>query len=263
MDLMGGSSIVWIHQHNVGHHPNSNRQGDSCKSECDQDDPDARSGTPIVRITPAQPLMWWHKWQHYYIWFLFLMVTSKWYVNDMRTFVRRKYININLFKLNSSEYYLLAMTKLLFLLYMVLVPFSLHNPWRAAAITCVFMGTTSYYFVLMFSVNHLTEDSCFPGEGMDNRDWATLQVLTSSNFAVGSELWTWLSGGLNYQIEHHLFPGLCHVYLPYISPIVQQTCKEYNIPYVSFRSYGDAIYSHYIHLKLLGNPELAAEKKLQ
>ncbi len=56
----------------------------------------------------------------------------------------------------------------------------------------------------MFSVNHLTAESEFPNENFKERDWAKLQILTSTNFAVGSKLWTWLSGGLNYQIEHHV-----------------------------------------------------------
>jgi len=111
-------------------------------------------------------------------------------------------------------------------------------------------------------VNHLTEGSYFPTEQEHNRDWARLQVLTATNFAVGSTFWTWLSGGLNYQIEHHLFPSICHVHLPKISPIVQQACKEYNIRYTAYPDYTSAIVAHYNHMKTLGqNPEEVVYKK--
>jgi len=254
MDLMGASSVVWIHQHNVGHHPNSNRQGDSCTTECDQDDPDTRSGSPIVRMASAQPLLWYHQYQHFYIWLLFCFVTTKWYVNDIRSFSRGKYINIDFFKLPLSEYLFLGFAKFVYAMYVFVVPLYLHSIFRALILISLFKATMSYMFVLMFSVNHLTNESTFPDEKVTNRDWATLQVLTSSNFSVGSEFWTWMSGGLNYQIEHHLFPYLCHVYLPQISPIVQQTCKEYNVPYKAFPSFWDAFVSFSQYLKDLGTP---------
>jgi len=107
----------------------------------------------------------------------------------------------------------------------------------------------------MFSVNHLTDLSTFPDEKVVNRDWARLQVMTATNFAVGSKFWTAFSGGLNYQIEHHLFPYLCHVYLPLISPIVQQTCKEFGVPYLTFPSFWDALAGYITHLRNLGNPD--------
>jgi len=115
--------------------------------------------------------------------------------------------------------------------------------------------------VLMFSVNHLTEPADFPDELTNERDWAKLQVLTSTNFGINSSLWTLLSGGLNYQIEHHLFPGVCHMYLPLIHPIVKKTCEEFKIPYSAFPSYFDALYSHYAHLRELGNPDLTRVPK--
>ena len=118
------------------------------------------------------------------------------------------------------------------------------------------MIVCGHAFVLMFSVNHLTEDIVFPDKqlSVESRDWAALQVMTSSNFANDSAFWTFLSGGLNFQIEHHLFPGVNHMHLRSISPIVQQTCKEFGVPYHSFPTFATAVYSYYTHLKNLGNP---------
>eukprot|EP01118_Nematostelium_gracile_P000429 TRINITY_DN1047_c0_g1_i1.p1 TRINITY_DN1047_c0_g1~~TRINITY_DN1047_c0_g1_i1.p1 ORF type:complete len:444 (+),score=96.31 TRINITY_DN1047_c0_g1_i1:144-1475(+) len=253
MDFIGASSIVWAHQHNIGHHPNSNRQGDSCKSECDQDDPDTKSGAPLLRIAPAQPHLWYHKYQVFYVWLLFCFVTFKWYVNDIKSFMKNKYVNIEFYNMGRKEIWSLTFTKILFALYMFLIPCYLFGFQKAAVLTFITMAVKSYFFVAMFSVNHLTEDSVFPDESFEERDWAKLQVLTASNFAVGSTFWTWLAGGLNYQIEHHLFPYICHVHLPEISHIVQKTCKEYNVEYKQFPSFFDAFQSYCQQIQLLGN----------
>jgi len=255
IDIMGGSSIVWVHQHNIGHHPNSNRQGDSCHSEGDQDDPDTRTGTPIIRMVPTMPYLWYHRWQHIYIWFLFCAVTTKWFYGDIKAFSRKKYVNIEFYDTKPSDLVFLAFTKLLYITYVFIIPMYFHPISRALILVFLFSAMTSYNFVAMFSVNHLTENAFYPSDNIVNRDWAQLQVLTTSNFAVGSALWTWLSGGLNYQIEHHLFPYICHVYLPEISPIIQQTLQEYNLPYTNFPTFVDAFTSHYQHLKGLSNPE--------
>jgi len=255
MDLIGASSIVCMHQHNIGHHPNSNRQGDSCKSECDQDDPDTKSGFPLVRLGPAMPHRWYHAYQHIYYWLIVCFVTTKWFLNDFKSFRQKKYVNIEFYEIRNSDLIYLTFTKILYMLYCMITPFYLHSFFRAVGLWGLFSATTSYMFMLMFSVNHLTEDATFPDEKTISRDWAKLQCLTATNFCVGSQFWTWMSGGLNYQLEHHLFPYLPHVYLPIISPIVQQTCKEYNVEYSSFPSYPSAIYSHYCLLKQLGTAD--------
>jgi len=109
---------------------------------------------------------------------------------------------------------------------------------------------------VLFSVNHLT-DTVFPEKDFHERDWAKLQVMTSSNFAMDSMLWRWIAGGLNYQIEHHLFPSLNHMHLPYIQPIVKQTCKQFGVPYVVYDSLWSALISYTHHLQRMG-----FEKKL-
>eukprot|EP01119_Soliformovum_irregulare_P006754 TRINITY_DN19183_c0_g1_i1.p1 TRINITY_DN19183_c0_g1~~TRINITY_DN19183_c0_g1_i1.p1 ORF type:complete len:453 (-),score=91.41 TRINITY_DN19183_c0_g1_i1:48-1406(-) len=266
MDLMGASGIVWLHQHNVGHHPNSNRQGTSHKNdndEIDEYDPDARSGAPYVRITPNQPWAWWHQWQHIYIWPMISLISAKWVVNDVRAIIRRKYITIEMFELRTRDLILTALAKSLFVFYMIALPLTYLTFSDWLTFFCFAMATSSYNFVLMFSVNHLTEDSMFPNDSVYNRDWARLQALTATNFAIGSKLWTLLSGGLNYQIEHHLFPGICHVHLPKISPVVQQTFKEYDVPYQNYSSYWDAFYAYYHHLVVLGQNPADEPKKVK
>jgi len=260
MDFMGVSSIVWLHQHNIGHHPNCNRQGDSCKGESNQDDPDTHSGSPLVRLAPGQPLMWYHQWQHIYIWFLLCFFAIKWLLDDIVSFAQQEYVHVKFFRTGFSTLLFFAFSKLCCVTYLFLIPGYLHSFPRSLLLPFCCLTVTSYMLVLMFSVNHLSGVSIFPDDNTPNRDWARLQVETSSNFGVGSAFWTWMSGGLNYQIEHHLFPYVCHVYLPEISPIVQQTCGEYKIPYHSFASYTDAFNYFYQTLKQLGKSDSFGNK---
>jgi len=245
-DVMAASTVVWQHQHNIGHHPHSNID------EKEEFDPDAKSGAPMIRLSPNQQWRPYHRYQHFYMWPLVAGMSLKWYLNDIRALVRRKYLTIDFFEVLSSDIACVAFFKASYLLYGILLPFLLHEWWRALLISSIVIIVISYYTVLMFAVNHLTDLSEFPNQSWQHRDWAQLQVLTSTNFATDSVLWTWLSGGLNFQIEHHLFPSLCHVYLPEIAPIVKKTCEEYKVQYVTFPSYWAAIYGHYKHLKQLG-----------
>jgi len=251
MDMMGGSSIVWLHQHNIGHHPNANN------SEMpDAFDPDASSGFPYIRLNPSQPHKPYMRFQHIYIWILICFLNFKWFINDIRSIKRQRYSVVEFFNIADRDIYRLYLTKAFFGVYGVFVPlYSLGITGLLHFL--LFMVVTSYSFVLMFSVNHLTEDTSFPDSSLsaESRDWAVLQAMTSSNFANDSTFWTIVSGGLNFQIEHHLFPGINHTHLPGISPIVKQTCKEFGVPYHSIPTFSGAVYSYYSHVKKMGRPK--------
>jgi len=156
----------------------------------------------------------------------------------------------------SDLYFMIQIcTKILFFAHSFVLPIYYHGIIRGMALCMILFAVNSYMFCLLFAVNHLTDETVFPNENEAEKDWAKLQVLTSSNFSPNSTFALWISGGLNYQIEHHLFPYLCHVHLPKISSIVQETCKQYSVQYNSFPTYSDAIYSYYSHLRRMGNPE--------
>jgi len=256
MDLMGASSIVWLHQHNIGHHPNCNSSDDIEKTSerlnPDAFDPDAASGSPFVRLNPQQPRYWYHRYQHIYLWILISFILFKWTVNDIRSVLKRRYNVVKFYELSQWEVVRLFLTKAFFFLYILVIPLQYLPASQAIGLFLVFMGVTGYSFVFMFSVNHLTDETTFPNSTSEERDWAVLQVLTSSNFAIHSPFWAWLSGGLNFQIEHHLFPGINHTHLRRIAPIVQKTCEEYGIKYIHYSSFWSALYSHFKHVKLMG-----------
>jgi len=249
MDIMGASSLNWEMQHNVGHHPNSNRKGDYYNEDYD---PDAKSGYPFVRLTPNHDWKPMHQYQHIYIWALFSFVGLKWLYGDFRSLILRRYQTFVYWDISTAYLVWTLTAKSFFFFYAFGVFAYTYGLWHGWCMFFVFLAAQSYVFILMFAVNHLTEDSEFPNETFIERDWAKLQISTSTNYSRDSRLWLWLSGGLNFQIEHHLFPSICHMYLPYIAPVVKQTCKEFNVPYSSFDSYWDAVGSYYKHIKNLG-----------
>jgi len=251
MDLMGGSSLTWVMQHNVGHHPNSNRKGDFYSEDYD---PDSKAGYPYCRISPNQDWKPLHRYQHLFIWILFLGVGLKWLYGDFRALYLRRYQSFEFWHIQKSLVIWSLTTKFFFFFYALYIPCVYHGIFYGTFAFLAFLAAQSYVFILMFGVNHLTEETIFPNENSNERDWAKLQILTSCNYSLNSKFWHLASGGLNFQIEHHLFPAICHTFLPFIAPIVQETCKEYGVPYHSFPSYSVALKSYYNHLKLLGNP---------
>jgi fatty acid desaturase/predicted heme/steroid binding protein len=259
MDIMGGSSLVWRHQHNIGHHPYANREGGFYNEDYD---PDSTSAFPILRTHPNQAWKPHLRFQHIYVWFLLGFSGAKWAYGDVKWMSRKRYNGIDFHKLSTSDYVLMFVAKSIFLFYTLFLPFYL-NPWKQAmALVLLFVLTNGYLFILNFAVNHLLEENVFPDQNSQERDWAKLQVLTSSNYATNSTFWVWFSGGLNLQIEHHLFPGVSHLYLPEVAPIVQQVCKEHNVMYTNKETYWEALVSYYRFMKKMAqNPAKAKKSK--
>ena len=109
---------------------------------------------------------------------------------------------------------------------------------------------------IVFQLAHTVEHTEFPipseVSGKIEDEWAIHQIHTTANFATKSKTISWLLGGLNFQIEHHLFPRISHVHYPAISKIIKKTCKEYGINYIEFPKMRQAILSHIHYLKRLG-----------
>ena len=84
-------------------------------------------------------------------------------------------------------------------------------------------------------------------------DWATHQLKTTANFSTKSKFLTWALGGLNFQVEHHLFPKISHIHYPKLNEIVKNTCAEFGIPYQENGNFVSAVRSHFMHLKMVGN----------
>ena len=102
---------------------------------------------------------------------------------------------------------------------------------------------------IVFQLAHCVEEAEFPMQDEEarimDRTWIVHQLSTTVNFARNNKFLTWYLGGLNYQVEHHLFPGICHINYPDMSNIVEQTCKEYSISYSDHGGFFDGLRSHY------------------
>ena len=115
---------------------------------------------------------------------------------------------------------------------------------------------TGFVISIVFQLAHTVEHTDFPlpneETGKIENEWAIHQVATTANFATGNKLISWLVGGLNFQIEHHLFPKISHVHYPAISKIIKRTCNEYGLTYIEFPKMRQAILSHVAYLRRLG-----------
>ena len=111
----------------------------------------------------------------------------------------------------------------------------------------------SFFIITVFQLAHVLEDTdmVVHEDHKVEENWAIHQLNTTANFAMGNRVWTWLLGGLNYQVEHHLFAHISHIHYAKISPIIQEVCKKYGITYHSYPTVQSAIFSHIRYIKHL------------
>jgi len=242
LDFMGSSSFVWKHQHNIGHHANTNTP----------EDPDAITAHPLIRVSPHRSWKPWHQFQQYYAWILFGFVAARWFFRDIEVLLAGKYDDIPLMKMNTQEKAIFWFGKAWFLFIYFVVPILCLGLKEGFLFFLVLEVFISEQFALHFTVNHYECPLVFPNEKFAETDWGKLQVQTTANYGAGSKLSELWSGGLNCQIEHHLFPTIAHPYFRHLAPIVEKTCKEYNVPYTNFPSFFTAVGGVFDHLKSWG-----------
>lgn len=250
INLVGGASINWKIQHNVLHHTYTNIDG------YDED-----IDTPFfLRFSPNVKLRKVHKLQFLYAWFFYGLLTLNWATfKDFDSLLRYK--KMGLLK-STNTTFKKELIKLLFFRtayfsYIIVLPLLFSN--GSALVTI--LGFLAMHWVAGFILScifqpaHVMETSEFSnaknGEEV-GKDWASHQVLNTVNFAPKNKLLTWYVGGLNFQIEHHLFPNICHVHYTGLSKIVEETAKEFNLPYNVKPTFRSALWSHMKMLKQLG-----------
>lgn len=244
LDLMGSSSVVYRRSHNYGHH--------SCVNHYELDR--AFDTTfPFLRLHLNQPRLWYHRYQHLYAIPLYATVNFGDLFGTFDDFFWMSNFPNRRGSVPVYDFMLQNLAKLCWLFYAVLIPTFIHGYVNMFPVWFLYMCSFSLGYALFFAVNHWTLDAGFVDNStISNSNWGTLQVVNSVNFALESPFWTNLSGGLNHQIEHHLFPSYAHTRLPEISEIVQTTCKEYGLKYVNYKSFGEALRAHLKLLKTLG-----------
>lgn len=249
LNLLGGSAYMWKHKHNFAHHSFTNIEGMD-------EDIDIK---PFLRVNTSQKKYWFHRWQHIYSFLLYGFTYLIWiFFQDFRKYFSRKVTAlIEIPKLNLSQHIIFWMTKITYATTFFILPI-----WQVGVLKTL-LGYGMLVFVcgiliaIVFQLAHVHEEAAFvepKGEPfVIENDWAIHQINTTANFATRQSWHNWFWGGLNFQIEHHLFPRISHIHYPAISKIVKQTCREFNIAYNEFPTVVSAIYSHLTHLRKLGS----------
>lgn len=248
--FLGGYAPNWKLQHNVLHHTYTNIHG----YDEDIDAPDL-----LLRFDPHKKLNKIHRYQHFYAWFFYGLMTIMWSTSkDFKQFFRYK--KMGLTKLEGSRPGLmlaeLIASKLIYFAVILLIPIMvLPIAWWVTLLFFLLMHFIGGLMLgLIFQPAHVmqTTDFPLPKDGTIENEFAIHQILTTTNFAPENKLFSWFVGGLNYQIEHHLFPNVCHVHYKDISQIVRQTTQEFGLPYHSQPTFFGAVKMHAQMLKQLG-----------
>lgn len=247
LNFLGGSAIMWNMKHNIIHHTYTNIDGID-------DDIEAR---PWMRFASTQKKLKIHKFQQYYFWFLYALLHLLWiFFSDYQKYFTRKIGTVQLRKMTLKEHFSFWAAKIIYAFMFVALPIMLlgFTTWLIGflLITMVTGLAISMVFQLAHTVEHVEFPMPNETTGKIESEWAIHQIHTTANFATKSKTISWLLGGLNFQIEHHLFPRISHIHYPAISKIIKKTCGEYNITYVEFPKMTQAIASHIHYLKRLG-----------
>ncbi|MCI0751584.1 MAG: acyl-CoA desaturase [Flammeovirgaceae bacterium] len=250
LNMIGANAFNWKMQHNVLHHTYTN------VLEEDED----ISPRGVLRLTPHSTWKRIHKYQFIYAWFLYGLMTIVWLTfKDFQRII--KYHKTGLAKKNNAniltEWFILVGTKILYITYIFIIPlvFTSLAWWQIGLGIFIMHYIAGFLLAIIFQPAHVIEGTEFPlpdeNKKLEN-NWAIHQLLTTTNFGNKSRWFSWYVGGLNFQIEHHLFPNICHVHYRKIAGIVRDTAREFGLPYKSARTFIGALLLHARLLKQLG-----------
>ncbi|MGE0442841.1 MAG: fatty acid desaturase [Gemmatimonadales bacterium] len=257
-DLLGANGYMWKITHNVIHHTYTNIEG------VDED----LSVSPLLRLSPGAPLRPVHRFQPYYAFLAYGFSTLFWvFVKDFKYFFQRDLGPYLDKKHPTGEWINLFVTKAIYYTWSIGLPLLLLTrvAWWQFAIGYVVMHLVAGFILgVVFQLAHVVEGPEYPEpdeRGRMEDQWLLHEMLTTANFARGNRLLTWYVGGLNYQVEHHLFPKVCSAHYPALGPIVERVAHRHDIPYYANPTLMAAVRSHYRMLRKHG-PEAWANRSL-
>ncbi|HET6569508.1 MAG TPA: acyl-CoA desaturase [Rhodothermales bacterium] len=249
-DLMGANGYMWKITHNVIHHTYTNIPG------LDED----LTVSPLIRLSPAAPLKPIHRYQHLFAFVAYSFATLNWlFAKDFKCFMMR---DIGPYKDKvhpRAEVAMLIGTKLFVYAYSIVIPLLvLEITWWQFLIGFIAMHLTAGLILgVIFQLAHVVEGTEFPApedDGTMEHVWLVHEMITTSDFAQENRWLSWYIGGLNFQIEHHLFPQVCSIHYPAIGRIVREVAQKHGVPYNNQPTLRAAIRSHVAMLKQLGRP---------
>lgn len=256
LNILGGYDRNWRIQHNVLHHTYTNLDGL---------DEDIDAGI-LLRMSPNARHIGMHRYQHLYAWLLYGIMNIYWVtVKDYKCLLKYgKNGLIKKEKVTLKQALLeLSLYKVMYFGYILVLPlFFAGVEWYHVVLGFVAMHLVGgLLLACIFQLAHVMETSEYPKPPETKKmesSWAVHQLLNTANFAPNNKILSWYIGGLNFQIEHHLFPHICHVHYPKLSKIVAQVAAEHNVPYNVQPTFRRALRQHALMLKQLGNPPRTA-----
>ncbi|MBD8489528.1 acyl-CoA desaturase [Echinicola sp. CAU 1574] len=247
INFLGANVFMWKTKHNVVHHSYTNVEGVD-------DDMNAR---PFLRLCPAQKRYKIHRFQHYYFLLTYSLLYLYWvFFTDYKKYVTQRVGLVPIQKMKVMDHISFWGFKLIHAALFIVLPIYVVGflPWLVGfTVYGLFAGLM---LTVVFQLAHSLEETAFPLPDVQTNkledEWAIHQLKTTANFATNNKVISWVLGGLNFQVEHHLFPKISHVHYPAISKIIKEACCEYNIPYLEHAKMRLAFWSHVKHLKMLG-----------
>lgn len=250
INLCGASAFNWKIQHNVMHHTFTNISG------LDEDIEDK----PPLRFSPHTTVKEYHKWQVVYAFLFYGILTLYWVLlKDLIQFIKyiKNGVNTNTNSQNALVFFKISIIKICYFFIVIFLPIFILD----ISVWQVFFGFLLMHFIsgiiltTTFQLAHTVDGTSHPmpdEHGNIDNDWAVHQLNTTINFSRKSKVLNWYLGGLNFQVEHHLFPRISHVHYPAISKIVKATAEEFGVPYLENKTLMDALKGHLVALKKLG-----------
>jgi linoleoyl-CoA desaturase len=254
--ILAGNVYNWKVQHNVLHHTFTNIKGH---------DEDIDAGR-IIRFSKHASWLSIHKFQKFYSFFLYGLLTINWAITtdfkQMYGYLKRK-LSYGKFPNPTVEWIKLVASKIVYYAFWIVLPLLVLDVawWKILIGFFVMHYTAGMILSLVFQLAHIVPNAEMmkPDEnGNMKHTWAVHQLYTTANFAPNNKIVNYFTGGLNHQVEHHIFPHISHVHYKKIAEIVKKTTQEFNLPYNEYKSFRKAIIEHFKQLSYLGkDPHLA------
>ncbi|MEX0690675.1 MAG: acyl-CoA desaturase [Gemmatimonadales bacterium] len=244
-DVVGANGYMWQITHNVIHHTYTNIEG------IDED----LAVSPLIRLSPSAPYAWYHRFQHLYAWVLYSFSTIFWvFAKDFKYFFARELGPYKDRKHARSEWVRLWVFKAIYYGWSVAIPLAMPHISLLEYLAVFFTVHLTGGLILgvVFQLAHVVEHIDYPEPEHDGAmpdDWMVHELRTTSDFGRSSRLLRWYVGGLNFQVEHHLFPKVCSLHYPAIAPIVEETARKHGLPYHHNATFWGAVGSHFRMLK--------------
>ncbi len=247
INMLGADHFMWNVKHNMIHHTYTNIDGV---------DDDIEIGI-MMRMAPTQKRLKMHKFQHFYFWVLYMLLYVFWiFFTDYKKYFTQKIGSVPLKKMDLKNHFAFWGVKVYHAFAFIVLPI-LAVGWLYWLVGFLIMTSIAgFVLAIVFQLAHTVEHTAFPMANIDTNkmddEFAIHQIKTTANFATKNKLVSWLVGGLNFQIEHHLFPKISHVHYPAISNIVRAVCMEYQLQYIEYPTMRKAIGAHVRFLRDMG-----------